>query len=195
MTHQATGTVTELTIRNLVSKAGKAFQKHGVKLDSGQEFEVDGFKQKYSVGQALINVGVAQKYKVWTETGSPAIGAPAMPGKAGGFATPPGAARETATSGGGFPLNKDSYQISIVRQNALTNMVNLVVGCIGAGGATTNVDEDMKEEMDKLQDLIIQGAYKFASFSSGHLDALAVERLTEEVRGKVAAIKAAGASH
>ena len=82
MTHQATGKVTSLTVRNLISKAGKAFSKHGVKLDSGQEFELDGFKQKYAVGDLVDSVGVAFKYKMWTETGTSGRGLPAMPSSA-----------------------------------------------------------------------------------------------------------------
>lgn len=197
MTHQATGTVVELTTRNFTSKAGKSLTKHGVRLDSGQAFELDGFKQSFSVGDKIHALGVALKYKVWTMTGGISPGAPAMPASApspGGAPAPTsGAPRSSgASSGGGggyssrdvgFPIPQDSYQMAIIRQNALTNAVSLVNE---AYGVATGTAEDIAHEVAVRLNTALKLAYKMASFSSGQLDSIAAEEVAREVRGTLA---------
>lgn len=190
MTHQANGTVVTLTTRDLTSKAGKPFTKHGVKLDSGQEFELDGFKQIYSVGDKVSAVGVALKYRVWTSTGALAHGAPEMP-RSGGSPAP--SAPRTSGSGAsesGFPIPAASYQMSIIRQNALTSAVNLVNTALGERISDGEDDPTATTRNQKIisqrADLAIKIAYKFASFSSGYLDTIAAEEMAKEARGLLA---------
>lgn len=59
----------------------------------------------------------------------------------------------------GFPIPTDSYQVSIIRQNALTNAVNLITE---AGYVV-----DWDKNSDEIIETVIKTAYKFYEFSSG----------------------------
>lgn len=194
MTNQVTGTVVALTERTIMSKAGKKYPKHGVTLDSGQFFELDGFKQRYSVGDRVESIPVAYNYKIWTEIPKTSgVGLPPAPATMAGVssATAPAALRPAAAGGAGswskdvgFPIPQDSYQMAIIRQNALTNATALVnhlptPAVIGK--------EALQDEAFARAEMAVKIAYKLTSFSSGHLDAMVAESVAKEIKGLRAA--------
>lgn len=81
-----------------------------------------------------------------------------------------------AAGGGGkgvFPIPPLDGQRAIVRQNALTNARELLVGMIAASGNATTAGKlwsDRQEQMDLLSDEIVRIARKFESYACGDLD-------------------------
>lgn len=208
MTYQATGIVTKLTTRAAVSKAGKPYTKHGVELDSGQEFELDGFKQIYRVGDRVSNVLVREKFRQMTATGVPneGLGLPPLPVKgAPGIAgtTPTSAPTPSPVVRGGsssswsprgvFPIDPEDGQMSIIRQNALTNAVAVVVPLvrevlsenISIADVAGDREALLDEALSSVPDLILKVAYKFQSFSSGQYDKIAAEEVAKKATGAI----------
>lgn len=172
------GVVTGLKTRNGTSKAGKPFVIHIVTIN-GTDIEV-GFKQPFKVGDNT-SLDVAYAYKSYRMTGLAANPAnPPIPNSS------PGTTAFAPGSSGGpssdFPIRTtDGRQTAIIRQNALTNAVNLINGGVSVnlveqsedGKVPAYVAKLSKDDQDAIRaqaELAIEIAYKFASFSSGNLD-------------------------
>lgn len=172
--HRLSGTVSALTTREVPKKAGGTFTKHGIKVGT-VEAELDGFRQKYRVGD-VIDVAVVYNFKRWNVTGPANPADPLVPtgtaGASGGVV--PGAPPAPYTPRGGdrvFPVPSGSGEMAIIRQNALTNAVKVLEVCYD------NMEIDSPEE---VADKAIQIAYKFQAFSSGRLDEKAAEQLAKD---------------
>jgi len=92
-------------------------------------------------------------------------------------------------SGGGrggfertFPVKKDSPEMAIIRQNALTNAVRFLEDIAPQEYMCDEIDEvkSFEEYVDKCGEAIITLACKFAEFSSGQREVKAVERMRGE---------------
>lgn len=192
-THNAIGKVAFADVRNFVSKAGKALTKTIIRLDTGIEFELPVFGDKrasYPVGTA-VSYGIAKSYGRWDVAGPSVPGLPDAGGSGGvPTAAAPSGARPAASSGGAsrgsFPIKGDDYQTSIIRQNSLTNAVNLVNGILGDLTHEPITFEEATRRADAASDLAIRVAYKFASFSSGHLDIRAAQDIANKALNETA---------
>lgn len=172
------GTVASLTTRDIKARTGKMFQKHGVTLADGRSFEFPGFKQPHRVGDS-INYTVEKNYGRYETVGAGAVaGLEDMPGVAASTPTVRGTG---VASGGGssyskgdrvFPTPPASGEIAIIRQNALTNAVKLLGDALDDGWT---LNEDGEAQIMARADLAIKLAYRFASFSSGHMDTKLLE--------------------
>jgi len=135
-------------------------------------YEVDlGFgKPKYSEGQKVsidVNMGKYGKYEIVSESNGTANNATTGLANAGALrpTAPPPKER------GGFPIEKDNYQQAIIRQNALTNAVNLI----------SNNQEYFAGQLESidLPDLVLQIAYDFCDYSSGQREVKRAKQLLE----------------
>ncbi len=196
MTHQVTGTVTNLGTRSLTSKAGKSFTKHTVELDSGQKFECDGFKQKFAIGQKVNGLVVAENYKQWTEQGRFDTSLPSLggAGSTGRGAPTPGATGSGSggSSKGVFPISPSDGQMSIIRQNALTNANATVMPILvealklqidSSDSDLSAIEKLIQATLERAPDEVLKAAYKYASFSSGQYDKIVGDELAKKVRG------------
>jgi len=147
------GTIASLGTKGGISKStGRAFTIHTVTLDNGTTIEV-GFKQPYAVG-TYFNRECEFKYGAYKDAGpAPAGAAPSM-----GVATPTPrpSTPPPAANGRTFPVDRQSPEMSIIRQNALTNARELV-----------SVHMHQDTPMDDKVNEILRIAYIFADFSSG----------------------------
>ena len=163
-TETFSGQVVSLSSDTITSKSsGRTFRVHKIQLDSGVEINV-GFKQPFSVGDK-VSIPSEIKYGEWKMVAKGvALGLPSSSG------TTAPAPRKEYGSGKNtkFPVPKDHGDYSIIRQNALTNAVNLYNG--SEDKKTGITDEDIE--------FVIKVAYKFAEFSSGHRE----ERIQRELR-------------
>jgi len=166
-----TGTMTDIQTRDVNTKFGLK-PVYTVLLDSGEKFSTN-FKNPSQLGLSRgsnITVTCTQgKYGLdFKEKGG-------TPSASGGAATPtprPGGGYMGA-SGRPFPVPKNSGEMAIIRQNALTNAVNWYTSQTGLDGSSTiGSDVDAAER-------IITMAYRFAEFSSGQREVSVVEAMTD----------------
>lgn len=155
MSHIVKGQVTELGSKTVTAKAtGKTFRVHNVVLDTGESVSL-GFKQLFKVGDN-VTLTVEEKFgelkMVHAGTTTAKVDGPKMDSSPG-------------TRNVKFPIPRTSNEYAIIRQNALTNAVNYHVG------------NSMAFDPEK----VIELAYKFAEFSSGHRE----ERILKEAGEKV----------
>jgi len=171
------GKITALGSRGGVAKAsGKPFTINTVLLEDGTEIEV-GFKQPYSVGE-YFSRRVEVKFGKLADVGA------AVPGDVEMAATSPAPAARSAgsaPSGGGyqarvFPVGRESGEISIIRQNALTNARELVLGMV-AGTGLPLAKADRQQALDAIVEDVLYVAYKFADFSSGQREVNEAQKL------------------
>lgn len=200
-THNVNGIVKSNDTRSFTSKAGKNLVKTVLILDSGVAIELDGFgdkRSKFSPGTA-VDYSVAASYGRFEVVGPPKPGLPEL----GAVPTPTAV---TATTGsnkptssaagrGAFPIKGDDYQVSIVRQNSLTNAVNTVMpmigDCVRMFGDSDVIKDDPKalaEMVDTVSDRIIRLAYKYAAFSTGTLDTQVVQAVADRALGATQAM-------
>ena len=166
MSNTITGTVQAITPTNGVSKrTGKPYTIWTATID-GNEVKAGFKKPGFEVGQ---NVSVEVNTNKWGDVemvtpGTPTYSKPTMPSASSGGGAPAGRT---------FPVNKTSPEMSIIRQNALTN----------ANAAVNNYYEfstlDTGEigSLDEYLEKVIETAYKFTDFSSGQREVKAVERM------------------
>lgn len=153
------------TLSETITKPGKRpFSVHRVVLATGDEVEV-GFKQPYHIGD-MFNSEVEFKYGKYKEVR--ALGSAPVTSGGGGVM-----AAAAAAPGMAFPIPKASKETAIIRQNALTNAVNLYTSHLETQGAAGIGD------WDKAVEHILGLAYKFAEFSSGQREI----RLAKELVG------------
>lgn len=86
----------------------------------------------------------------------------------GGGEKPAGVARSTGYSRGRFPIDKEDGQISIIRQNALTNAVKSL---------DYITEENAKLSPEDMVSMVIDIARTFESYTSGDIDRQAMERM------------------
>ena len=161
-------TVVSHDIRRGTSKAGKPYTiyKSDVRDEKGNQFSVSGFKgdlHNIQPGNAVSIDAEPSRYggydlkAVLGEVSSSGTSAPV-------------AAAPAAQSHMEFPVEKNSRNTSIIRQNSLTNAVNLVT-------STALVNED---NINDLAELAIGIAYEFYNFSSGQREMKEAEALAEK---------------
>lgn len=166
-------TVASLDTKTLskLNRYGKPIVIHYVVTADGDRVSI-GFKQTYKVGD---------KFSADVET---SYGELKFVGPASGPATPknttagPKNASNKSEGGGGrvFPVPELSGEMSIIRQNALTNARELVVATIAdlPDGATK---AEREQFYDAVVEDILRVAYKFADFSSGHREVKLAKKL------------------
>jgi hypothetical protein len=72
----------------------------------------------------------------------------------------------------------DSPEMSIIRQNALTNAREAVIGSgMHSSPHTAATKEERQQQLDAMAEDIIYLAYKFADFSSGRRESKAAAEL------------------
>jgi hypothetical protein len=161
----ASGTVTNVEGRQVKTRYGDKMT-YNVYLSDGTKFDTS-FKTPASLGigpvgstceVVLTNTKYGLKFK---ETGNAQGAAPA--------ASVPATSRPTGAAGRPFPVPKNSGELAIIRQNALTNAVSWYNANVVP---EENVDDEVTAER------IIAMAYRFAEFSSGHREVAAVEQMT-----------------
>jgi hypothetical protein len=159
-----TGKIVALPSEQKAAKAtGKPFTVHAVVLEDGTKIEV-GFKQPYSVGE-YFNRTVETKYGKLVDSG------PAEPGdtEPGPSPSPAAPSRPAPPSGRTFPVDIGSPEMSIIRQNALTNAREAVSNFMGypnvANSGATKAER--QQTLDAIAEDIVYLAYKFTDFSSG----------------------------
>lgn len=168
------GEVLDCTSKVLTSnKTGKKFRVHYVELDGGEVINV-GFNNPFKVGQR-VTLDAEQQYGElkMSQSGGGGGGAAPAPKQA---AAPK--SNYVPPSARPFPVPKNTGEIAIIRQNALTNAVTMF--CNGALEFVPN-KEDMKS-VDELVEEVIKMAYAFAEFSSGNREV----RLAAEMEKKAA---------
>lgn len=193
-THNVRGSVASAATRSFMSKAGKNLIKTVLTLDTGHSIELNGFGDKVSKNPpgTAVNFSVAESYGRWEVAGPPQPGLPELGGGAG--AAPTGASKgESIRAGtrGAFPIKGDDYQVSIIRQNSLTNAVATVTAIINDYGAFTGTDANPAAAIaaiEAVSDRIIRLAYKYAAFSQGTLDTQAVQEVANKVLGDSKAV-------
>lgn len=175
-THNAMGKVISASTRTFTSKAGKELAKTVINVN-GNEIELDGLGDKtamYPPGKE-VQLGVAKVFGRWQAAGPSVTGLPMLPGAGAVGPAVAGGAGIVAGTRGAFPIAGNDYQISIIRQNSLTNAVNTVAAHVNSYGK--------EYELAAIVDLIIPLAYKYAAFSSGKLDTEAFQQIADKVLG------------
>jgi hypothetical protein len=158
------GKIIELLTEPGVSKTtGRGYTIHGVRLEDGTAIEV-GFKQPYSVG-LYFNRDVEIKYGKLKDVGPAVAGAPEMGSVPSPSRSPSPAA--TPTGGRTFPVGRESPEMSIIRQNALTNAREVVCGSYAKDLTGMGTKDERRQHLDAVVEDILYVAYKFADFSSG----------------------------
>lgn len=178
-THNVTGKVASASTRTFTSKAGKALTKTVLTLDNGIDIELDGFGDKvskYPPG-TTVDMGAVQAFGRWQTTGARQPGLPEL----GGTSAPSPAKPATTTSRGAFPIPGNDYQVSIIRQNSLTNAVATIMPMVGD---CDNMDApEALRALEKVSDQIIRLAYKYAAFSTGNLDTQVLQEVANKALG------------
>ena len=148
-------------------KTGKQFAINYVELDSGARINV-GYDQPYTVGQS-VTLPVEFTYGELQVPRNSASGAKAGAGQVSTTTKTKGADnRAPYGRNNQFPVPGGHGDISIMRQNALTNANTLLV-------QGSFVDATIME-LDEAVEVIIATAYKFCEFTTGHRE----ERMAKE---------------
>lgn len=147
---------------------GKQFPINYVELDNGARINV-GFNQPYAVGQVVsipteVAYGELQVPRNPPSGGGASAGPPLVDKKSKPTQNRAPYGRNTR-----FPVPKDHGDVSIMRQNALTNAVSFITEMEGFD------TDDMAGSIEK----VIETAYKFAEFTTGQRE----ERMAREIMG------------
>lgn len=172
-------TVSSIGSTPFTAKTGKSYNSHYVVTADGEQIEV-GLKQKYAVG-ARINVDVDKQFGKLKEVGPP-TGVPTKAEPAPLRGTSPAFSRQEKV----FPVPELSGEMAIIRQNALTNAVNVVVNKSSVLLGVDKTKAEREQFLNALVEDILGIAYKFADFSSGHREAKLARqtaRLADETSG------------
>lgn len=167
------GQVTDITPQSGVSKrTGKPYTIWTAVVD-GTPVKMGFNKPGFNAGDTVTLDVQQNKYGDWE---------PIAPGKpSGGRAPAAPSGPAPAPAGRTFPVATTSPEMSIIRQNALTN-ANAAVGnyfehCFEDNEAAPS---SMPGSMEKYAELVIETAYKFAEFSSGQREVKAVKAIRGE---------------
>lgn len=176
MSNTINGMVQAITPQHGVSKrTGKPYTIWTVTVD-GQEVKAGFKKPGFEVGQT---VSIPVSTNKWGDTemvqpGTPTGGysGPAKPISAPAIGAGPGAGGRT------FPVARTSPEMSIIRQNALTN-ANAAVANYFENVYENNPAGDQPNDFNEYIELVIDTAYKFTDFSSGQREVKAVESMSK----------------
>lgn len=163
------GTTGTATVYDIVTTTGKKVS-YGFKppaaagISVGSKITFEGTEDKYGIKPAKDSVRLASPSEEVDEGAGGAAPA-AAPRASGGFSG--------GSNRGSFPIAKSDGQIAIIRQNSLTNAVNLLAALIKQGGLVGEEGGDPAS----LAEMAIDLAYKFTEFSSGGRETTAVERI------------------
>lgn len=158
------------------NRTGKMFPINYVELDNGARINV-GFDQPYAVGQVV---------SIPTEVAYGELQVPRNPPSGGGASagatvadkeSKPTQNRAPYGRNTRFPVPKDHGDVSIMRQNALTNAVSFLTKRLIDEDASTGEVDNLP--LDEAIELIIDTAYKFAEFTTGQRE----ERMAKEIMG------------
>lgn len=155
------------------SKTGKTFKIWSCTLEDGTVLKMGFNKPKYVVGQRIVGTATVNRFgdvefsAGGPETKPPAGGAPS---------------RATTAAGRTFPVSKTSPEMSIIRQNSLTNantvmktlMQNVEFSKLGL------LDGAGVFDVDKFSEMLMNYAYMFTDFSSGQREAKMVKAMTSD---------------
>jgi hypothetical protein len=158
--------VKNITSEAKTSKAGKPFRIWSMHMDDGTVLRMGFNKPKYEVGQRVVGTATTNRFGEleFSEVVSAST------------------ATETRTlapapAGRTFPLNTTSPEMSIVRQNALTNANATVATLL----LNSPIDSPYKfSSLSELSDWVIETAYKYAEFSSGQREVKMLKHMTED---------------
>lgn len=171
MSDTISGTVQAVTPTNGVSKrTGKPYTIWTVTVD-GRQVKAGFKKPAFEVGQT---VSIPVSTNKWGDVEMIVAGAPT-----GGYTAPAKPSGGTSAPGGApmggrtFPVAKNSPEMSIIRQNALTNANTAVHNFMERNASEVTEPSAVEEYVE----MVIAAAYKFAEFSSGQREAKAVESM------------------
>lgn len=161
-----TGTVSNVSSRQVNTKFGPK---------PAYDIFIDGTKYSAGFKKPVVAIGDAVEFEFKTSQYGNEIVSIVKTGA--GVPTPATPAARPAPSFGGkgvFPIPLLDGQRAIVRQNALTNARELVIGLIGA----TKEDSwaQRKTQFDTLADEVVRIARKFEAYACGDIDREAAER-------------------
>lgn len=176
MSNTVNGTVQAITPMNGVSKkSGKPYTIWTVTVD-GQDVKAGFKKPGFEVGQT---VSIPVSTNKWGDVEMIQPGAPT-----GGYSGPakpissPATMASGAPGGRTFPVARTSPEMSIIRQNALTN-ANAAVHNYFELIRVDNEDEFVPPDLAQYIECVIETAYKFTDFSSGQREVKAVESMSK----------------
>lgn len=175
MSETISGVVQGISPFNGVSKrTGKPFTIWTVTVD-GRDIKAGFKKPTYEIGQ---NVSIPVEVNKWGDTEMIQPGKPMSGG--GGSSAPAKPSGGAAPSGGRtFPVQINSPEMSIIRQNALTNANKLLETLVDNGvefGGKETYDQITPEEWTEE---LVKIAYKLTEFSSGQREAKAVAEMSK----------------
>lgn len=162
------GQVTEITPQSGVSKrTGKPYTIWTAVVD-GTPVKMGFNKPGFNAGDTVTLDVQQNKYGDWE---------PIAPGKpSGGRAPAAPSGPAPAPAGRTFPVATTSPEMSIIRQNALTN-ANAAVHHYMERNADSVTEPD---NVEGYIEMVIEAAYKFAEFSSGQREVKAVKAIRGE---------------
>jgi hypothetical protein len=160
--------ITNIEKDTRTSKAGKPFSIWYATLDDGRRIKFGFNKPPYELGQRLTGSAEPNKFGDLEFSGPGAAPAAAKIGSG------PSATGPVATGGRTFPVATTSPEMSIIRQNALTNANAALDNFLSHGQWTLEADTP-----EAYAEAVIELAYKFAEFSSGQREAKRVKAMTE----------------
>ncbi len=158
------------------NRTGKLFPINYVELDNGARINV-GFDQPYAVGQTVSIPTEVAYGELQVPRNPPSGGAAPSGGEATGTTAPqptkPTQNRAPYGRNTRFPVPKDHGDVSIMRQNALTNAVSFLNSRVTGGQDVDDIS------LDDALEMVIETAYKFAEFTTGQRE----ERMAREIMG------------
>jgi hypothetical protein len=166
-----TGMVEAITPMNGVSKrTGKPYTIWTATVD-GQEVKMGFTKPSFNVGDTVSLDTEVNKY------GDTEVIKPGARGSAPAPRSAPAGGGSAPAARGGFdrtfPVKTNSPEMSIIRQNALTNANAAVHHYMERNHGEVTEPETVEAYIE----MVIETAYKFAEFSSGQREAKAVAEL------------------
>lgn len=185
--NKVVGTIQKFGSERKTSKAGKPFSVYTVDVD-GTTYELKGFKplNGFSPGDTISFMTEVAYGKNQMDPATVQRASGASSGTAGVSSASTGSASSNAgvRNGGGyaprpFPIPKLHGDRAIVRQNSLTNAVNLYKSFLeipGSGASAMSIDN--------MVDNIIDVAYKFEAYSTGDREAEELEKRKGAKGGK-----------
>jgi hypothetical protein len=178
MTIAIDNVISSIDFETKTSRAsGKPFKIWSVTLDNGTVLKMGFNKPVYEVGQRIMGTATTNKF------GDVEFNPGGVAPKGATTATAARSVSAPAASGGrSFPVGKTSPEMSIIRQNSLTNAnatmrALLTDRSVEAMGFT---DADGALDMDAVKAWVLDLAYHYTEFSSGQREVKMVEAMAND---------------
>jgi hypothetical protein len=164
---KVSGSVNSITTKPITARSGKTYTIWYIDID-GTSVNMGFNKPGFTVGDNISLDCQANKYGELEviKAGSPSGGRSAPSTPVGAPASP-----KSGYTPKPFPVPRNSSDMSIIRQNSLTNANATVASLVQSGAIQDGLEwKDMAE-------LVIEIAYMYADFSSGQREVKAIANL------------------